>query len=192
MIVETEDGRSEEQLVPRGSGAVVHPSGVLLIASHVLDVSDLEEQADSAESREPGYSQGIGQSRDDWEAIHGEPNPEFSISEDYVYYGVRNNDMTVMYINGNIHSILGVTPNLQVSDSEAFLLGFSPDDAVFLEPYTAVGGQITNEYYSESLIPRIKETFWHNAEPGVFITGYHVAPETGLAESWLVATGNNP
>lgn len=144
------------------------------------------------ESGESGYSQGLGQSRDDWEAIHGSPNPEFTQGNTFVYYGVRDNYMIVTYIDGNIQAISGVTPDLLVSDVEAFLLAFSPDDAIFLEQYTSAGGLITNVYYSESLIPRINEAFWINSEPGVFITGYHVSPETGLAESWLVATGNNP
>jgi endonuclease YncB( thermonuclease family) len=151
-----------------------------------------QEQAGSTEDGESGFSQGLGQSRNDWEAVHGEPNPEFTQGDSFVYYGVRNNYMIVMYIDENIHSISGVTPNLQVSDAEAFLLAFAPHDAVLLEQYTSTGGLITSVYYSESLISRINEGFWFNAEPGVFITGYHVSPETGLAESWLVATGNNP
>ena len=53
-IIETEGGRTEEQLVPRGSGTVITPHGLILTSAHVLDVSDLLA---SAEARQTAYHQ---------------------------------------------------------------------------------------------------------------------------------------
>jgi outer membrane protein assembly factor BamB len=53
-VVETEGNRTEEQLVPRGSGTVITPHGLILTSAHVLDVSDLIA---SAEARQAAYHQ---------------------------------------------------------------------------------------------------------------------------------------
>jgi S1-C subfamily serine protease len=49
-IIETENGQTEEQLVPRGSGSVVSPNGVVLTADHVLDITDLQNRSAAREA----------------------------------------------------------------------------------------------------------------------------------------------
>lgn len=156
-----------------------------------------ETVARNEESGTPGYSRGIGQSRTDWEADHGEPNPEFSNGLDYYGQG-PDSYFTIGYWDGNVWHLDGYLAETGLAEAQSIARSYIPLDSVFMQQYEENDGITTllvEVYQSASLVERFSSVDadpWGGEVPGTFIIIYMIDVQTGVVWGWLIGTGNNP
>jgi len=150
---------------------------------------------EAPESGVSGYSSGIGQSRADWERVHGSANPNVSFPGFEVYGYQTDYSFIVSYINGNVWNLTYQVPNIPFSTAEDLAAALIPPDSILVDEYYPQTFSTVRVYNSQSLIPRLEYAdfdVWMGEAPGTFIVIFNYDEVTREVFSIVVAPGNNP